>query len=228
MLVALAAFGIGLSQAWCPASADSSHPAGDVSLKRLQAAGAEPGQWLTNGRDLSGSYYSPLKQIDTGNVSRLGFAWQYKTQTYRGMEATPLVVDGRLYVSGVWGAVYSVDAASGKPIWTFDPHSNPSSARWAGEDIVNRGISVWRGKVYVVAMDCKLFALNAGTGQIAWQVDTLAKDTPGYSCSGVPQIAGNVVVVGNAGGENGKGGIRGYVSAFDLASGHLAWRFYTV
>ena len=203
-------------------------PAGAVNLKRLLASESEPGQWLTAGRDFSGAYFSPLKQVNSNNVSELGFAWQYKTNTYRGMEATPLFVDGALYVSGIWGAVYAVDAVTGKPLWTFDPHSDPQSARWAGEDIVNRGISIWNGKVYVVAFDCQLFALDAKSGRIAWRVNTLENDSPGYSCSGVPQIAGTVVVVGNAGGENGKGGIRGYVSAFDLDSGHLAWRSYTV
>src|SRR5262249_48925734 len=154
--------------------------AGDVNLTRLRAGDSEPGQWLANGRDLGGSYYSPLKQINTQNVSELGFAWQFKTNTYRGMEATPLVIDGVLYVSGIWGAVYAMDAASGRPLWTFDPHSDPSSARWAGEDIVNRGVSVWNGKVYVIAMDCRLFALDAGTGRVLWQVNTLGKkDVPG-------------------------------------------------
>jgi quinohemoprotein ethanol dehydrogenase len=161
-------------------------------------------------------------------VSNLGFAWEFKTSTYRGMEATPLVIDGVLYVSGIWGAVYAMDAASGRPLWTFDPHSDPSYARWAGEDIVNRGIAVWNGKVYVIGTDCRLFALDASTGSIVWKVNTLVRDIPGYACSGAPQIAGSVVVIGNAGGDNGKGGVRGYVSAFDLTSGHVAWRFYTV
>lgn len=211
-----------------PTITEAHRAPGAVDLKRLRAADSEPGQWLTNGRDLSGSYYSPLKQIDVNDVGKLGFAWQYKTGTYRGMEATPLVVDGRLYVSGIWGAVYAVDAVTGHPLWTFDPKSDPSSARWAGEDIVNRGISIWNGKLYVVAMDCNLFALDAKDGHVLWKVSTLVDNRPGYSCSGVPQVAGTVVVVGNAGGENGKGGIRGYVSAFDLESGHIAWRFYTV
>ena len=208
--------------------AQSRHSAGNVDLNRLRASGSEPGQWLVNGRDLGGSHFSPLKQISTETVSKLGFAWEFKTGTYRGMEATPLVVDGVLYVSGIWGSVYAMDAASGHPLWTFDPHSDPTYARWAGEDVVNHGLSVWNGKVYVIATDCRLYALDAGTGHVVWKVDTLAEDVPGYECPGAPQIAGTVVVVGNAGGENGKGGVRGYVSAYDLVSGRFAWRFYTV
>jgi len=201
---------------------------GDVSLERLRNADREPGEWMTNGRDRDGSFSSPLKQINASTVSRLGFAWQYKTGTYRGMEATPLVVDGTLYVSGIWGNVYAVDAASGAQKWTFDPHSDPSFARWAGDDVTTRGLALWHGKVYVVATDCRLFALDARTGQIVWQTQTLAVSTPGYACSGAPQIAGHVVVVGNAGGDNLAGGVRGYVSAFDVQSGKLVWRFYTV
>src|SRR6266850_7180113 len=92
-----------------PAQTENRRSTGDVNLKRLRETDSEPGQWLANGRDLGGSYYSPLKQINAQNVSKLGFAWQFKTSTYRGMEATPLVIDGVLYVSGIWGAVYAMD-----------------------------------------------------------------------------------------------------------------------
>ncbi len=201
---------------------------GNVNAQRLNRADEEPGQWIANGRDGGASYYSPLEQINPATVPRLGFAWQFKTNTYRGMEATPIVVDGVLYVSGIWGAVYALDAATGSPLWTFDPHGDPSFARGAGNDVVNRGLAVWKGRVYVISTDCRLFALDARSGKPVWQVNTLHGDTRGYACSGAPQIAGNVVVVGNAGGESGKGGVRGYVSAYDVQSGAFAWRFYTV
>src|SRR5665213_1655578 len=110
------------------------HSPGDVNLQRLRQADAEPGEWLANGRDVGGSNYSPLKQINSRNVANLGFVWQFKTKTYRGMEATPLAIDGVVYVSGMWGAVYAMDAASGRQLWAFDPHSDPNSARWGGED----------------------------------------------------------------------------------------------
>ena len=98
-----------------PAETENRRLAGDVNLKRLRESDSEPGQWLANGRDLGGSYFSPLKQINTQNVSKLGYVWEFKTGTYRGMEATPLVIDGVLYVSGIWGAVYAMDAANGRP-----------------------------------------------------------------------------------------------------------------
>jgi quinohemoprotein ethanol dehydrogenase len=201
-------------------------------LDRLRKANLEPGQWMTTGRDSSAAFFSPLNQINISTVSRLGFAWEYKTDTYRGMEATPLVVDGVLYVSGTWGSAYAIDAATGAPKWTFDPHSDSSfdasSARWAGSDVTSRGLQIWQGKVFTVATDCTLYALDVRDGHILWKTQTLAEKIPGYACSGAPQIAGRLVVVGNAGGDNLAGGIRGYVSAFDLSNGKLVWRFYTV
>jgi quinohemoprotein ethanol dehydrogenase len=201
---------------------------GNVSTARLRQADQEPEQWLAPGRDASGSFFSPLRQINRESVSRLGFAWQFKTGTYRGMEATPMMVDGVVYVSGIWGAVYAVDAASGARLWSFDPHSDPTFARWVGDDVSTRGLTVWQGKVYAIATDCRLFALDARTGAVLWQTPTLVENIPGYACSGAPQVAGPVVAVGNVGGENNDGGIRGYVSAFHLDTGKLAWRFYTV
>jgi quinohemoprotein ethanol dehydrogenase len=198
----------------------------------LRKSDREPGQWLVTGRDSSAAFFSPLEQINVSTVSRLGFAWQFKTDTYRGMEATPLVVDGVLYVSGTWGAAYAIDATTGTRKWVFDPHTDPaftpSSARWSGNDVTSRGLTVWQGKVFTIATDCTLYALDARDGHVVWKTQTLAEKVPGYACSGAPQIAGRFVAVGNAGGDNLAGGIRGYVSAFDLATGRLAWRFYTV
>jgi quinohemoprotein ethanol dehydrogenase len=201
---------------------------GNVTPARLKKADLEPGQWMANGRDYGASFFSPLKQINVSSVSRLGFAWQFKTDTYRGMEATPLAVDGVLYVSGNWGTVYAVDAATGARKWAFTPQTDPSFARWANVDVTTRGLAVWQGKVYGIAIDCRVFALNARSGQIVWQSSALPAKSTGSTCSGAPQIAGKVVVVGNSGGEIGPGGVRGNVSAFDLDTGKLAWRFYTV
>jgi quinohemoprotein ethanol dehydrogenase len=145
------------------------------------------------------------------------------------MEATPLVVDGVMYLSGNWGKIYALDATNGKPLWTFDPHSDALYAKWALVDVITRSLAVWKGKVYTVATDCRLFALDARTGQLVWQASALADEKAGgYACDGAPQVAGKVVIVGNSGGENGRGGSRGYVSAFDAATGKFAWRFYTV
>lgn len=172
------------------------------------------------------THYSPLSQINSGNVKDLGFAWEFKTGTSRGMEATPIVVEGLMYTSGPWGIVYAVDAANGTLRWSFDPHSDAQVARYANVDAANRGVALEGNTVYVTALDCRTFALNARTGAEQWKVATAERAT--YACSGAPLIAGHVLVVGNGGGDTGPGGMRGYVSAYDLHSGALRWRFYTV
>ena len=203
-------------------------PPGAIDAARLEAADTESQNWFTAGRDKDGTYYSPLKTIDTGNADRLGFAWQYDLGTHRGQEATPIVVDGVMYTSGTWGYVYAVDAATGKELWRYDPHAEPAAARNPCCDLVNRGVAVWKGRVYVAAVDGRLHAIDAGTGQKVWDSDTIVDHSLAYSSTGTPQIAGKVVVIGNSGSDMGKGGVRGYVSAYDLETGAFKWRFYTV
>jgi quinohemoprotein ethanol dehydrogenase len=208
-------------------ASDQQRPYGQVTNSRLEGRAGEPGQWMTEGGDWQGSYYSPLAAINAGNVRHLGFAWEFKTGTFRGLEATPLVVDGVMYASGNWGIVYALDARNGSLLWRFNPHYDGQVARYSGAaDVANRGVAVFEGRVFVVALDCRLYALNARTGGVLWQIAT--NEGPKYTCTGRPTIAGRVVVVGNGGGDFGAGGVRGYVSAYALDTGRLKWRFYTV
>ena len=200
-------------------------PAGQVDAARLAALDTEPGAWLTTGRDGAKTHYSPLEGINRDTAAKLGFAWEYKTGTNRGMEATPVVVDGVMYTSGVAGRVYALDAASGALKWQFEPPLKLKNARGSCCDIVNRGVAVWRGKVYVGSFEGVLYALDAKDGKVLWQVDTIADHQRAYSVTGAPQVAGKVVVIGNGGAEFDS---RGYVSGYDLDSGTLVWRFYTV
>lgn len=199
---------------------------GAVDEKRL--ANIAEGEWLTGGRDEGGTYFSPLKQINAENVARLGFAWDYSVGTTRGLEATPIVVDGVMYTSGVLGRVYALDAETGKEIWTYDPQIDGQYGRYACCDAVNRGVAVWKGIVYVGALDGYLHAVDASTGRRIWKVDTLPERSPRspYTVPGAPQIAGDMVVIGNAGGDFNN--IRGYVTAYDLKTGAQKWRFFTV
>jgi len=198
---------------------------GAVDRTRLLAADDEPQNWMTEGRDFGKSHFSALDQINVDTVGRLGFAWDYQTGTSRGLEATPIVVDGVLYTSGTTGRAYALDAATGEEIWRFDPQSDSQYNRWACCDEVNRGLAVWDGMVYVGSFDGRLFGLDAATGAIVWQVDTIIDHDRGYSVSGAPEVAGDVVVIGNAGADY---DARGYISAYDLKTGELAWRFFTV
>jgi len=205
------------------------HPAGDVDAARLQAADSEPQNWYTGGRDKDGSYYSPLKTIDAGNVKQLGFAWQYDLGApMRGQEATPIEIDGVMYTSGTWGYVYAIDAATGKERWRYDPKPDYFAGRHPCCDLVNRGVAVWKGKVYVASVDGRLHAIDAATGKKIWEADTIADHKLPYSSTGSPQIAGSVVVIGNSGADMGHTAVRGYVTAYDVETGAFKWRFYTV
>jgi quinohemoprotein ethanol dehydrogenase len=209
------------------AQTDNGAPAryGQIDRARLLAANQHPGQWLTTGRDFGKGHFSPLTQINKQTVSRLGFAWGYDTHTIRGLEATPIVGDGVMYASGPTGIAYALDAKTGKEIWTFDPKNDLAVNRESCCDEVNRGVAVWRGKVYVASFDGRLFALDAKTGAVVWHTDTIVDHKRGYTSTGAPEVAGSVVVIGNAGGEF---DARGYVSAYDLETGKFAWRFFVV
>jgi quinohemoprotein ethanol dehydrogenase len=208
------------------AAAAPAKAAAAVDARRLAAR--EPDQWLAPGGDSLGTYYSPLKDIDGGNVSKLGFAWDYRLGTNRGQESTPLVIDGVMYVTSNFGRVYALDAATGKELWKYDPHIDGQWARYACCDAVNRGLVAFAGRLYVGALDGWLHAVDARTGQLVWKVDTLIgrHERNPYTVSGMPLLAGDLVIIGNAGGDF--AGARGYVSAYNLKSGDLRWRFFTV
>ncbi len=200
--------------------------AAQVTAERLLAADAD--QWLTPGRDANGTYYSPLTDINAGNVAKLGFAWDYDLGTKRGQESTPLMIDGVLYATSNFGRVYALDATNGKELWTYDPHIDGQWARYACCDAVNRGLAAFEGKLYVAALDGWLHAIDAGTGKQVWKVDTLigrSAHTP-YTLTGAPLLAGNLVIIGNSGADF--AGARGYISAYDRKSGEFRWRFFTV
>ena len=198
---------------------------GQINRERLLAVNNEPGQWLTEGRDFGKSHFSPLNQINQDNIRELGFAWEYRTDTHRGMEANPIMVDGVLYTSGTTGRVYALNAVTGEEIWAFNPESDGQVNRYTCCDEVNRGVDVWEGMVYVASLDGRLFGLDAETGEVAWEEDTFIYKDRAYTSSGAPQVAGDVVVIGNAGADY---DARGYVSAYDLKTGEFRWRFFTV
>ena len=143
-----------------------------VDGQRIQAADSEPGNWLTHGRTYSEQRFSPLAGIDDSNVGDLGLAWHYDLETHRGMEATPLVVDGVMFTTGTWSIVYAHDARTGELIWSFDPQVPREWAVHLCCDAVNRGVALWRGRVYIGTLDGRLIALDAADGSPLWSVQT--------------------------------------------------------
>jgi quinohemoprotein ethanol dehydrogenase len=190
----------------------------------LRNADARAGDWITHGRNYSETRFSPLKQIDAANVKNLGLAWAFDTDTTRGLEATPIIVDGVMYTTGSWSVVFAIDARTGKQLWKWDPQVPRTFGQKACCDVVNRGVAVYKGKVYVGALDGRLAALDADTGKLIWQVVTVDQSRP-YTVTAAPRVVKGKVLIGNGGAEM---GVRGYLSAYDAETGKLAWRFYTV
>jgi quinohemoprotein ethanol dehydrogenase len=202
-------------------SAQQKAPVDDAALR---APEARQGDWLSYGRDYYEQRFSPLDQINDTNVSQLGLAWQFETATNRGLEATPLVIDGVMYATGSWSVTYAIDARTGKQLWKYDPEVHRKYDNIACCDVVNRGAAYYKGRVYVGVLDGRLAAIDAATGKVAWQTTTVDQAQP-YTITGAPRIAKGKIIIGNGGAEY---GVRGYVSAYDAETGKLAWRFYTV
>jgi len=218
---ALAAALVGLS---IPAAAGGEVAPGHVDAARVRAADAEPGSWLVHGRTWAEQRFSPLDQIHRGNVAGLGLAWSHAMGTRRGLEASPIAVDGWLVVTGTWSVVVALDAATGAVRWRYDPEVPRAKGRHACCDVVNRGVAVWEGRVYVGTIDARLIALDLATGRELWSVQTADPEQP-YTITGAPRVVDGRVVIGNGGAEY---GVRGYFGAYDAESGALLWRFYTV
>jgi quinohemoprotein ethanol dehydrogenase len=195
-----------------------------VTGERLVNADREPQNWLTYGRTYNEQRFSPLKQISDQNVSQLSLAWFYDLDTHRGQEATPVIVDGVMYFTSAWSKVFALNAATGAPLWAYDPKVPGETGVNACCDVVNRGVAVWGGKVFSATLDGRLIALDAATGKLVWETLTIEPSFR-YTITGAPRVVKDKVIIGNGGGEF---GVRGYVSAYDAENGKLAWRFYTV
>lgn len=195
-----------------------------VDTTRLLAADSEPGSWMAHGRTYSEQRFSPLAGITTDNVEKLGLAWSFDLDTQRGVEATSIVVDGVMYMTSAWSIVHALDARTGERLWTFDPGVAKAKAKHTCCDVVNRGVAVWDGQVFLGALDGRLIALDAATGAVNWEVATLDATLP-YTITGAPRIVKDKVLIGNGGAEF---GVRGYISAYDVKDGSMVWRFYTV
>jgi quinohemoprotein ethanol dehydrogenase len=178
--------------------------------------------WLSYGRTYDEQRFSPLDHIDRQTVGRLGVAWWAQFDTDRGQEATPLEADGVLYTTTAWSKVYAFDARTGKELWRFDPKVDGAKGFNACCDVVNRGVALWKGRVYVGTIDGRLIALDARTGRQVWSTQTTDPNLP-YTITGAPRVAKGRVLIGNGGAEY---PVRGYVSAYDAATGKLDWRFY--
>ncbi len=198
---------------------------GKVEAADILAAESNNSDWLTHGRTYAEQRYSPLAQINRETVSGLKLDWFADLDTARGQEATPLVIDGRIYITTAWSLVKAYDARTGEPVWEYDPEVPGATGVKACCDVVNRGLAAWGDKLYLGTLDGRLVALDRETGVEVWSTMTVDAGKP-YTITGAPRVANGMVFIGNGGAD--MGAIRGYVSAFDAESGEQLWRFYTV
>ena len=192
----------------------------------LRNAGKSGEEWLSYGLTPGETRYSPLKLIDTTNVSRLGLNWLYEIGPGGGnQEGTLLMANGTLYGITNWSVVYAVDARTGKEKWRWDPEVNQATVRpkmCCG--IVNRGIAIYDGNIIAPSNDGRLVALNGETGKPVWET-RVAYSQDSYTLTMAPRIAKGKVIIGVAGAEF---PVRGYFEAHDAKTGQFAWRTYTV
>jgi quinohemoprotein ethanol dehydrogenase len=191
----------------------------------IKANTATTNDWPTIGLDYAETRFSKLNQINTDNVKKLGLVWSYPLECSRGVEATPLVVDGIMYVTASWSVVHAIDARTGKQLWSYDPKVDKEKGYKGCCDVVNRGVALWKGKVFVGVYDGRLVALDAVSGKVVWEKDTLIDKEHSYTITGAPRVFNGKVVIGNGGAEY---GVRGYVTAYDAETGNQAWRWFVV
>jgi quinohemoprotein ethanol dehydrogenase len=197
-----------------------------VDDRLLRKGGAAAGEWLTYGLDQAETRFSPLSDINTSNVGRLGLAWSYDVGSGGGgQEATPLVANDTVYGITNWSIVVAVDARTGKEKWRWDPQVNQTAVRpeiCCG--VVNRGIAVYQGMVIAPVIDGRLQALDAETGRPVWET-RVAYPQDHYTITMAPRIANGIVIIGASGGDR---PTRGFFDAYDALTGRRAWRCYTV
>jgi quinohemoprotein ethanol dehydrogenase len=196
----------------------------DTTLRN--AAQSKGEDWLSYGFTPQETRYTPLSQINTTNVSRLGLAWSVEVGPGGGgQEATPLVHNGVIFSTTQWSVVFAVDARTGKEKWRWDPEVNQTALRpriCCG--VVQRGVALYDGKIIAPAIDGRLFGLDEETGKVLWEA-RVAYPQDNYTITMAPRIAKGKAVIGVSGGEY---PVRGFIAAFDANTGVQAWKFYTV
>jgi PQQ-dependent dehydrogenase (methanol/ethanol family) len=187
----------------------------------MRVALSDSANWPSYGRDYTNQRYSPLAQLSPANVRGLTLAWKYNTGIPRAFEASPVVVNGTMYVSTPLNHVVALDAATGQKKWEYAAQLG-TTVHCCGP--VNRGIALYGGRVYMGQLDGKLVALDAGTGTKTWEVQ-VGLPSEGYALNGAVVAVDGKVIAGVSGGEY---GIRGHVTAYDAGTGQQIWRFYTI
>ncbi len=197
----------------------------DITTKDIMDGLANPARWLTYSGDYTGQRHSPLTQITPANAARLAPQWTFQTGiTGHKFEATPVVIDGIMYMTGPMNSAWAIDAKTGKQIWRYQRNLPPTTQLKVCCGMVNRGFAVLRDRLFLTTLDAHLVALDIKSGKPVWDIE-LADYTQGYASTVAPLVVKDKLIVGIAGGEF---AIRGFLDAYDPADGKRLWRFYTV
>ena len=193
-----------------------------ITQERLLNATKEPGNWLTYHGSYASNHHSTLNQITPANAKNLELKWVFQAQSLEKFEATPLIVDGVMYLTEAPNTVIALDAATGREFWVYE-HKNPDvTYPCCGK--VNRGLGILGNTLFMGTLDGKLLAIDAARGQLLWET-TVVDFTKGYSLTHAPLVVKDKVIVGTAGGEL---GIRGFLAAYDVKTGKEIWKFKTI
>jgi PQQ-dependent dehydrogenase (methanol/ethanol family) len=219
---------LAMSPAWCgetPTMATTkvkAAPVPSVSQEQLNAAASDENNFLHTNGNYDQTRYYPGKQINKSNVGKLRPAWIFQTEIKASLETTPIVVDGVMYVTTSFNHVYAINAKTGEEYWHYKHKMGPVTVVCCGPN--NRGVAIYKDKVYMGTLDSKLVALDAKTGSLVWQTD-IATPELGYSETMAPTAVDGKILIGTNGGEY---GIRGFVRAYDAETGKLVWNFHTI
>ena len=201
---------------------DRKPPLIEVSAGRLAAAGRDAQDWLMYGRDYSNQRFSPLAEINRSNVRNLVPVWSFQTGTPDGLLATPLFVDGVIYLSTSWNHAFAIDARTGAELWHHKRRLPEQVKTCCGP--VNRGLAILDRLLYMATLDAHLVALDSRTGRLEWDVE-MGKVKDNLSATSPPLVVGNKVIVGMAGGDFSS---RGFIDAYHAKTGQRLWRFWTI
>jgi alcohol dehydrogenase (cytochrome c) len=185
----------------------------------------DPASWLTFAGDYSGQRHSPLTRITPRNVKNLAPQWLFQTELAapgRGFETTPIVADGVLYITAIGNGAWAVDARTGRPIWRYRRNLPTPIKVCCGQ--VNHGFAILGDRLFMGTLDAHVVALDRKTGAVVWDV-AAAENKDGYSITLAPLVIKDKVIVGIAGGDYAS---RGFIDAYDAATGKRAWRFHTI
>ena len=225
LILSLSATGMAWSGAETETSATTKikeAPAPSVSQEQLSGAASDENNFLHTNGNYDQTRYYPGKQINTSNVGKLHPAWIFQTEVKESLETTPIVVGGVMYVTTSFNHVYALNAKTGEEYWHYKHKMGPVTTYCCGPN--NRGVAIYKDKVYMGTLDSKLVALDAKTGSLVWQTD-IAEPEQGYSETMAPTAVDGKILIGTNGGEY---GIRGFVRAYDAETGKLVWNFDTI